>query len=112
MKVGQHGEWKMNWLKYSLFGASLVLAMNSAIQAQGMVDMSNFTCKQLLSGTPDAIEAAIWTSGYYNGLRKNTKVDLSAMKHNGEMVMAACKDNPNKTVMQTVNTLLAAEKKK
>jgi hypothetical protein len=101
----------MNCLKYSLFGASLVLAMNTATQAEVM-DMSKFTCKELLSGSPDATEAAIWTSGYYNGLHKNTKLDLTSMKHNAAMVMAACKDNPKNTVMQTVNTLLSGEKKK
>jgi len=82
-------------LRHSLFGASLVLAMNTAAQAQ-VVDMSKFTCNQLLSGAPDAIEAAIWTSGYYNGLRKRTKIDLNVMKHNADVVVAACKDNPKK----------------
>jgi hypothetical protein len=101
----------MNCLKYTLIGASLVLAMNTATRAE-MMDMSKFTCNQLVSGSPDAIEAAVWTSGYYNGLRKNTKLDLAVVKHNAEMVMAACKDNPKKTVMQTVDTLLSGEKKK
>jgi len=85
--------------------------MNTATQAEVM-DMSKITCKELLSGSPDSIEAAVWTSGYYNGLRKNTKLDLAVMKHNAEMVMAACKDDPKKTVMQTVNTLLSGGKKK
>ena len=101
----------MNCLKYSLLGASLVLAMNTATQAE-VIDMSKFTCSDLISGSPDAIEAAIWTSGYYNGLHKNTKLDLNAMKHNAELVMAACKNNPKKTVMQTVDTLLSSGKKK
>lgn len=101
----------MTNLKYLFVGALLVLAMNSATQAE-VVDMSKFTCDQLLSGTPDAVEAAIWTSGYYNGLRKKTKIDLAVMKHNGSLVVAACKDNPKKTVMQTVNTLLGGEKMK
>ena len=100
-----------NSLKYSLFGASLVLAVNTATQAE-VIDMSKFTCDQLLSGTPDGIEAAIWTSGYYNGLHKNTKLDLNAMKHNAEVVMAACKDNPKKTVMQAIDGMIAAGKKK
>jgi hypothetical protein len=56
------------------------------------------------------IEAAIWISGYYNGLRKNTMLNLNAMKPNAEMVSAACKGSPNQTIMQTVNTLFSAEK--
>jgi hypothetical protein len=98
-------------LKYSLIGTLLVLGMNTATQAE-VIDMSKFTCKQLASGAQDAIEAAIWTSGYYNGLHKNTKVDLNVMKHNADVVLAACKDDPNRTVMQTVDKLLVDGKKK
>jgi len=101
----------MNFLKHSLVGASLVLAMNTATRAQVFVDMSKFTCSQLLSGNQNAVEAAIWTSGYYNGLNKNTMIDLNIMKNNAEVVVAACKENPNKTLMQTVDTLLSAAKK-
>jgi hypothetical protein len=52
--IQQNGEWKMNWLKYSLFGASLVLAMNTVSQAQ-VIDMSKMTCAQLMSGTGNSI---------------------------------------------------------
>jgi len=102
----------MTWLKYSLYSALIAAAMTSATRAQVMMDMSKFTCAQLLSGSPDAIEAAIWTSGYYNGLHKNTMLDLNAMKHNADEVVVACRSNPKKTVMQTINGLLAARKKK
>lgn len=101
----------MTGLKYALFGASFVLAMNAATQAE-MVDMSKFPCSELLSGSPDAVDAAIWTSGYYNGLHKNTKLDLNNMKRNAEVVVAACKDDPKKTVMQTIDGMIAAGKKK
>ena len=101
----------MNGLKYSIFGASLVLAMNTVSHAQ-MIDMSKMTCAQLMSGTGDSIESAIWIGGYYNGLHKNTKLDLKVMKHNAEVIVDACKASPNKTVMQTVDSILAAGKKK
>ena len=101
----------MTYLKHLVAGAGLVLAMNSAIQAQVMVDMSKFTCAQLLSGDPDAIEAAVWLSGYYNGKRNNTMLDMTILKHNSEAAIAACKNDPNKTMMQTVKSLLAGGKK-
>jgi len=94
----------MNWLKYSIFGTLLVLAMNTVSQAQ-VVDMSKMTCAQLMNGTADSIESAIWISGYYNGLHKNTKLDPKVMKHNAEVVVDACKASPNKTVMQTINSM-------
>jgi hypothetical protein len=100
----------MRVLKYLLLSTSLMLTMNAVTQAE-VIDMSKFTCKQLLSGTQDAVEAAIWTSGYYHGLHKSTKLDLVALKQNGDAVIAACKDNPNKSVMQTVTTLSRGAKK-
>jgi HdeA/HdeB family len=100
-----------NGLKYSLFGASLVLAVNTATQAE-TIDMAKFTCGQLLGGGPDAIDAAVWTSGYYNGMHKNTKLDLENMKHNAEVIVEVCKENPKKSVMQTINEMIAAGKKK
>jgi HdeA/HdeB family len=101
----------MNSLKYSLFGASFVLAMNMATQAE-TVDMAKFTCGQLLSGSPNAIDAAVWTSGYYNGMHKNTKLDLENMKHNADVIVAACKEDPKKAVMKTIDEVLAVGKKK
>ena len=65
----------MSFLKCLLFGASLILPMNTGTMA-AEIEMSKFTCVQLVSGGPDAMEAAVWLSGYYNGLRKNTKLDL------------------------------------
>jgi hypothetical protein len=106
------GEWKMNYPRILVSATVLVFAMNTATQAQVMVDMSKFTCEQLLEGTVDSIGSALWLSGYYNGQRKNTMIDMNVMKHNAEVVVDACKASPKKTVMQTVNKLQAAAKKK
>jgi hypothetical protein len=81
--------------------------MNSATQAQVMVDMSKITCEHLLKGTQNSVESAIWISGYYNGLRKNTMFDLNQFKTNADAVVKACRSNPKNTVMQTVDTLSA-----
>ena len=75
------------------------------------VDTSKFTCAQLLSGNPAAVEAAVCLSGYFNGQRNNTVFDISILKHNSEAAVAACKNNPNKTMMQTVKSLLPAKTK-
>ena len=101
----------VNCLKYSLFGVSFVLLTNMPTRATEF-DMSKFTCAQLLGGSPDAIDAAVWTSGYYNGMHKNTKLDLENMKHNAEVIVAACKENPTKALMQMVDEMLEAGKKK
>ena len=89
---------------------SFVLGLSSTGQAQVMVDMSKFTCEQLLKGSGNSIEAAIWLSGYYNGLRKNTKLDLNQFRKNAEVIIAECKDSPKATVMQTIKTRTSRKK--
>jgi len=100
--------------KPKLLIASAILALGvvpaSRAQMAVEVDMSKFTCEQLLQGSSDAVEAAIWLSGYYNGLRKNTKLNLGQFEQNAKKIVEECHTNPKKTVMQTVNTLLAAKK--
>lgn len=49
--------------------------------------MKKFTCERLLSGSANSIEAAIWLSGYYNGLRKNTVLNCDQFKQNAEVVV-------------------------
>ena len=86
-----------------MFGA----VATSQVQAQATVDVSKVTCEQLLSASPNAIEVAIWLSGYYNGLQKNTVLNLNQFKQNAEVVAAECRSNPKETVMKTVKTLLS-----
>ena len=90
--------------------AALVLMMTSASRAQVIVDMSAVTCEQMLKGTANSIEAAIWLSGYYNGLRKNTKLDLNQLKKNADAVVQACAANRSSTVMKTIEKLAATKK--
>ena len=100
-------------LRYSLaLGASLVLAMNTAAQTQ-VVDMSKFTCDQLLGGAQRCSRSGDLDQRLLQwATQEDLKIDLNVMKHNGTLVVAACKENPKKTVMQTVNTLLGGGKMK
>ena len=68
----------MNKVTLPLLCAPFVLGMNSMAQAQGTVDMSKYTCEKLLQGGGNSTDAAVWLSGYYNGLHKNTKLDLDS----------------------------------
>ena len=92
----------------SILIGSAALAVGAAgpARAQMIVDVSQITCEQFLTASPDAIEAAIWLSGYYNGLRKNTQLNLNQFKRNADAVVAECRTDPKKTVMQTVEKLL------
>src|SRR6478609_10627941 len=86
----------------SMVAAAVVLGMTSMVQAQGTVDMSKFTCEQLLAGSGNSIEAAIWLSGYYNGTRKNAKLDLDQFHKKAEVIVAECRENPKKPGMGTI----------
>jgi hypothetical protein len=97
-------------IRFLVSVAAALFSFNTSAQAQGVTDMSKLTCAQLLEGSANAIESAIWLSGYYNGLRKNTKLDLGQFQKNADTVIAECKNDPKKTVMQTVNTMLSRRK--
>ena len=81
---------------------ALMPAVSAHAQKPVTVDMSKYTCAQLLEGTADSLFTAVWLSGYFNGTRKNAKLDLDNVKRNAETVSAACKSNPKQTVMDTV----------
>jgi len=100
----------MNKFRLLIAGTVLALGVAPASRAQVIVDMSKITCDQLLHGSGNSIETAIWISGYYNGLRKNTKLDLGQFKHNAELVISGCESSPKKTVMQTIDGLLSKKK--
>ncbi len=99
----------MNRIALTACSVPFVLGISSTARAQATFDMAKFTCEQLLQGSANSIEAAIWLSGYYNGERKNTEMDTSQFQKNAERVVAACKDSPKATVMQTISKLAGAK---
>ncbi|AMN43661.1 hypothetical protein RHPLAN_52390 [Rhodoplanes sp. Z2-YC6860] len=84
----------------------LVFAMASGAQAQEHADMSKVTCSELTSvPLEDAVATGIWLSGYYNGKRNRTVVNLQNLRANTKLVIEHCQKNPKKTVMQAVEAL-------
>ena len=57
---------------------------------------------------PDQI--AIWLSGYYHGMRNNTKVDVEQLKENANKVRSYCLYNGKGTVMEAIEKLLVTGK--
>jgi hypothetical protein len=106
----RNGEWNMNSLRLLIASTALALCAGGVAQGQGMVDMSKLTCEQLLKGTGNSIETAIWFSGYYNGLRKNTKMNLDQFQKNAEVIVAECRDNLTVPVMKTIGKMMSGKK--
>jgi acid stress chaperone HdeB len=92
----------------SMLLCGVALAASAAVpaRAQMILDVSKVTCEQFLTASPNALEVGIWLSGYYNGLKKNTQLDLNQFKKNADAVVAECRADPKTTVMQAVEKLL------
>jgi HdeA/HdeB family len=81
--------------------------------AQMTVDVAKITCRQYLfdkTFSPRAPMIANWLSGYFNGLKNNTVVDLGAMAKNKDKVEDYCRMNLHTTIMDAAKTTLGLTK--
>jgi hypothetical protein len=79
--------------------------------ANGYILVKKLTCGQL-AGTfqEDADFLGIWYSGWYNGLAKKNAINVPRVKEGIHNVIVYCKANPDKLIIQAIDTLLKAEK--
>ena len=90
----------------------LTLIAVSAAHAQTTIDVSKISCDQLATAkvaSPDYI--AIWLSGFYNGKRNNTVIDVQQLQDNAQKVRSYCLYNGKGTVMEAVEKVLSKENK-
>jgi len=57
---------------------------------------------------PDHI--ALWLSGYFNGRRDNTVVEVQSFKKNIESVRELCIRSPNMLIMKAVESKIQGKK--
>ena len=80
-------------------------------RAEITIDVSKLTCKELMLDTitvPDNI--AYWLSGFYNGKRGNTVVDLGGLRDYVNGVEQYCIRNQDVPVMKAAETVLGGSK--
>ena len=97
--------------KFKLVPYGLLLALCAAAQAQTTIDVSKITCEQFLTfkvADPEFI--GLWLSGYYNGKRDNTIIEVQSLKTNGEKIKHYCFVNAKQTVMQAVENIFGEKK--
>src|SRR5215472_6815897 len=102
------------WFKTWLVAAAAivgVLPISGAelAQAQMMVDMAKITCRQYLFDrtiSPEAPRIATWLSGYFNGKRNTTLVDIGPIRSNKDQVEHYCRLNQDVTIMDAARTAL------
>lgn len=82
-------------------------------RAQIAVDMAKITCRQYLldkNFSPKSAAIANWLSGYFNGLRQNTVVDIGTMAKNKDTVEDYCRLNLDTTLMDAAKNALGLNK--
>jgi acid stress chaperone HdeB len=98
-------------MKPIMAGLLFCLTTAHATRAQETIDISKITCKDFVVSTlfePDHI--AYWLSGYYNGNRGNTVLDVDRLQDYVAKVRDYCQHNRETTVMKAAEALLAAGK--
>jgi hypothetical protein len=82
-------------------------------QAQISVDLAKVTCKQYLFDnliSANAPMVAVWLSGYFNGKRNNTVIDIGTFKKNKDVVEDYCRMNQDVTLIDAATKALGLDK--
>ena len=93
-----------------MIGLLLCLAAVAPCRAQITIDPTKLTCREFLTETvtaPDKI--SYWLSGYYNGKRRNTNLNASALLEFIEKMRDYCVQNQDVPVMKAAETLLGGK---
>lgn len=98
---------------FGIAGLAVAAALTAAlpVQAQTTIDVAKITCEQWLAfKVADPNNIALWLSGYYNGKRDNTVVEVQAFKDDIEKLKKYCIRNPDMLVMKAVETRIIQNK--
>jgi acid stress chaperone HdeB len=84
----------------------------STARAQVTVDVAKITCHQFLLGKVGGSirSTANWLSGYYNGKRGNTVIEVGSMRKNERELERYCRKNPETSVMDAAKQALGLDK--
>jgi len=107
----------------SIFAAAVAVGMTASTpsfaqvklsayaDSDGYIDVQKLTCVQLANTWQgDADLLAAWYSGWYNGLAKAHKAKISRIKDDEHEVIVYCKANPDKTIIQAIDTIFKGKK--
>jgi hypothetical protein len=89
------------------------LLLSKLAEAQMTVDIARITCRQYLfdkSISPEAPRIATWLSGYFNGRRNNTTIDIGTMRNNKDNIEDYCRMNLDTTLVDAAKNALGIDK--
>jgi acid stress chaperone HdeB len=82
---------------------SVATSMILAAHAQVTVDITKITCRQFLIGNIVPTKyMAIWFSGYYNGKRGATMIEMSAVEPNADKMQLYCGLHQDEMLMKAI----------
>ena len=84
----------------------------STVRAQITVDVAKITCRQFLLGHVGGSTRSManWLSGYYNGKRDKTVIEVGSMQKNVHDLERYCRKHYEMPVMDAAKSALGAEK--
>jgi HdeA/HdeB family len=83
------------------------------LQAQVTIDVAKITCRQYLSDrtiSPWAPRIVTWLSGYFNGMRNDTTIDIGLVRINRNKIEDYCRMNPDTTLLDAAKKTLGIGK--
>src|SRR3974377_1289089 len=88
--------------------ALMSMLMVSTTRAQVTLDVAKITCHQFLLGKVGASTRSVanWLSGYYNGKRGNTVIEVGSMRKNERELERYCRKNHEMPVMDAAKKCL------
>jgi acid stress chaperone HdeB len=95
------------------FALCLLTALfaTATAEAQVSIDLTKITCKQFLfDKIAPTKTVAIFMSGYYNGVRHNTVIDMSSIEKRVDQVEDYCRLNLETPLMDAVQSALGLPK--
>jgi hypothetical protein len=95
-----------------LLSIALFIFAAGTPQAQVTIDLSKLTCEQLYMeklAWPSKY-VVLWLSGYYNGKRNSTIINLRTINDDEKKVRIYCYKNLDTTVLDAIKNVLGLEK--
>jgi len=102
---------RLGLLACLLLTSALLFAQTA--RAQMTLDVAKITCRQYLFDktiSPEAPRIAMWVSGFFNGRRNNTVIDIGTLRKNVDKVEDYCRLNLDTTIMDAVKNALGIDK--
>jgi acid stress chaperone HdeB len=78
--------------------------------AQVTVDITKITCRQYLIGNIAPTKSmAIWFSGYYNGKRGATMIEMLAIEQNADKIESYCGLHQDETLIKAIEDVFGVK---